>query len=309
MAPHSLGRRIAVGAALAVAGVVAYGMLVERNRFTLRQVGLRILPANSEPMRILHVSDMHVTPWQHGKQRWVRELASLEPDLVINTGDNWGWRDSLDAVKASFDEFAGIPGAFVFGSNDYEGPVAKNPFGYLAGPSSANKKPSLLDAPSLRNYLTDDLGWVDLNNNAASITSGNRNVELFGLDDAHHGHDRLDDMVDALSDVRGVSGEPALRLGVTHAPYIDTLTELGHFGADVLFAGHTHGGQVCVPGYGALVTNCDLPAKQASGLSLIEIEGRDVPLHVSAGLGTSVFAPVRFACPPEATLLTLLPVI
>jgi predicted MPP superfamily phosphohydrolase len=70
---------------------------------------------------------------------------------------------------------------------------------------------------------------------------------------------------------------------------------------DLILAGHTHGGQLCVPGFGALVTNCDLPTGQAKGLSAVA----GVPMHVSAGLGTSPFTPIRFACRPEATLLTL----
>ena len=83
---------------------------------------------------------------------------------------------------------------------------------------------------------------------------------------------------------------------------LDAFTEQG---AQMLLAGHTHGGQVCVPGYGALVTNCDLPREQVKGLSTWSAGGRTARLHVSAGLGTSIYAPVRFACRPEATLLTL----
>jgi predicted MPP superfamily phosphohydrolase len=79
-------------------------------------------------------------------------------------------------------------------------------------------------------------------------------------------------------------------------------------GFGLILAGHTHGGQLCVPGFGALVTNCDLPPRQAKGLSVHRADdgsGARSLLHVSAGLGTSPYAPVRFACPPEATLLTL----
>ena len=76
-------------------------------------------------------------------------------------------------------------------------------------------------------------------------------------------------------------------------------------GFDLLFAGHTHGGQVCVPLVGALVTNCDLDRRMAKGLH--RWPRSDAWLHVSAGLGTSPTAPVRFACPPEATVLTLIP--
>ena len=84
-------------------------------------------------------------------------------------------------------------------------------------------------------------------------------------------------------------------------------------GVGLALAGHTHGGQLCLPGVGALVTNCDLDRGRASGLS--QWPGRtgtseatgDMYLHVSAGLGTSPYTPVRLACPPEATLLTLRP--
>lgn len=307
MSRSDAGSRLAAGAALAVAGVAAWGILIERNRFTLREVTLPALPAGSAPLRVLHLSDLHVTPWQKAKQRWVAELAQLRPDVIVNTGDNWGSRDALSAVRGCLDDFAGIPGAFVFGSNDYEGPIIKNPFGYLAGPSRPNARKQRLDSDALRSYLINDLGWADINNSAAMLTAADRPIEFFGVDDPHHKYDDLDAMVDALSDVRAVSTTPELRVGVTHAPYLRTLNDLGHLGADILFAGHTHGGQVRIPGYGALTTNCDLPAVQARGLSSVSVEGRDIPLHVSAGLGTSIYAPVRFACPPEATLLTLVP--
>ena len=86
---------------------------------------------------------------------------------------------------------------------------------------------------------------------------------------------------------------------------LDGLTRDGY---DLVMAGHTHGGQLCVPFYGALVTNCDLDTERVKGLHEHTADGRRSLLHVSAGLGTSRFAPVRFACRPEASLLTLLPV-
>ncbi len=100
------------------------------------------------------------------------------------------------------------------------------------------------------------------------------------------------------ADERGI-----LHVGLVHAPYKAALDMLVGVGADVILSGHTHGGQVRMPVMGALVTNCDLPAGQARGLS----HHRDVPLHVSAGLGTNKYTPIRFLCRPEATLLTLLP--
>ena len=99
-----------------------------------------------------------------------------------------------------------------------------------------------------------------------------------------------------------------LNIGVTHAPYLRLLDAMTADGMDLIFAGHTHGGQVCVPGYGALITNCDLDPARVKGLSTHTAGGHTAHLHVSAGVGTSPFAPYRFACRPEVTLLTLRPV-
>jgi predicted MPP superfamily phosphohydrolase len=82
-------------------------------------------------------------------------------------------------------------------------------------------------------------------------------------------------------------------------------------GFDLLLAGHTHGGQVCLPWFGTLVTNCGIDRERARGLSRHPADGADDDrrpwLHVTAGLGTSPWAPFRLACRPEATLLTLVP--
>ena len=92
----------------------------------------------------------------------------------------------------------------------------------------------------------------------------------------------------------------------THPEEVARQKVLDAFTADgypMILAGHTHGGQVCVPFYGALVTNCGIDRARVKGLN----RHHDAWLHVSAGLGTSPYAPVRFCCPPEATLLKLVP--
>lgn len=95
--------------------------------------------------------------------------------------------------------------------------------------------------------------------------------------------------------------DAALRIGVAHAPYLRTLDRFVADGADLIFAGHTHGGQVCLPGGRALVSNCDLDPALCKGL----IDHRGVPVNISQGLGESRFAPVRLFCPPQAVLVTL----
>ncbi|HCC38574.1 MAG TPA: metallophosphoesterase, partial [Arthrobacter bacterium] len=104
---------------------------------------------------------------------------------------------------------------------------------------------------------------------------------------------------------RDQDNNPHLRVAVIHAPYQRVLDHFTQDGADLLLAGHTHGGQLCIPGYGALVSNCDLPTWRAKGLNTWESRGRTTPVNVSGGIGTSRFAPIRIACKPEAVLLTL----
>ena len=300
--------------AVVAAGALAYGSLVERRAYALRRVTVPVLAAGSADIRVLHLSDLHLAPWQKSKTRWVADLARLQPDVIVDTGDNLGHAAALPALRDAFGGFAGTPGVFVNGSNDYFAPEVKNPFRYLAGPSKQHRDPVRLNTPALEQFLGDDLGWTNLNNTAARVTVGGRVIEFFGVDDPHRHFDRLDDMRNARASLPG-RFTYALRVGVTHAPYRYVIDALVDEGAQMVFAGHTHGGQVCVPGFGALVTNCDLPRSMAKGLSSWSTSaatesGAAAPsgtafLHVSAGLGTSIYAPVRFACRPEATLLTL----
>ena len=111
----------------AAAAGLAYASLYEVRAFTLREVTVPVLPAGSAPLRILHLSDAHMTPSQHRKQEWLRGLAALEPDLVVNTGDNLAHMDALPSVLRAYGDLLDLPGVFVFGSNDYYSPIRKNP--------------------------------------------------------------------------------------------------------------------------------------------------------------------------------------
>lgn len=298
----TLGVVGAVGAAAAV-----WGVGIERYLFTVRFHEVAVLPPGATPLRILHLSDAHMAPWQHRKQQWIAALAELQPDLVVNTGDNLGHVDGLRGLRAAFDPLRGIPGVFVHGSNDHVAPSPRNPLKYFMGPSNVTHTAEPLDTDALDDYFTDELGWLNLNNAAGSVDAGGLRIDAFGVSDAHRRWDHLDVLPGALAALRADATPAALTIGVTHAPYRRVLDEFVALGADALFAGHTHGGQVRVPGFGALVANCDIPLKQARGLSSWPPHGPAVPLNVSAGLGHSIYAPVRFACRPEASLLTLLP--
>lgn len=307
----------AAGAALgaaAAAGVAAFawGSLVERNRFTVRYETVGVLDPGSRPLTVLHLADLHMAPWQSAKQEWLRSLLLLEPDLIVNTGDNLGHPDGIDGVVEALSPFAGIPGVFVNGSNDYFGPQLKNPLAYFGAPSATPERAEALDTERLESFFEQQLGWLSLNNTARAIEMRGSRLEFFGTNDAHRGWDRLDRLPGAIEEMRenvgwqdeGAGPQP-VAIGVTHAPYRRVLDAFVNNGAEMIFAGHTHGGQVRIPGKPALVTNCDIPREQAQGLSLWRHARRAAYLNVSAGIGTSIYAPVRFACPPEAVVVTL----
>ncbi|WP_297601979.1 metallophosphoesterase [Microcella sp.] len=310
MSVTAVARTAAVAALGAAAAAAVYGIAIERRAYRLRREVVPVLSPGADPIRILHLSDLHLAPWQRDKVEWVRSLADLQPHLVVNTGDNMGHPDALEALTRALTPLADVPGVFVHGSNDYFAPSPKNPFAYLMGPSKGETASATrIDIDGLEALLRDRLGWMPLNNAVGQLVINRSVLEFMGVNDAHRGWDRLDQLpeqVDALRELDDDdTDDPAVMIGVTHAPYQRVLNTFTTQGADLIFAGHTHGGQVCVPGVGALVTNCDLPRDRARGLSVWQHAHKAAYVNVSAGLGTSIYAPVRFACPPEAVLVTL----
>lgn len=300
---RALGQGLAGLAGLGV-GVWGYA-LAEAKQYTLRRVDVPVLRPDSAPLTILHLSDIHLVASQHDKLAWISALAGLAPDLVINTGDNITSAEAIDPLLEAFDGLLDVPGAFVFGSNDYISAGFKNPLKYLTRPSSGSGGSALDDPtrelpwPRLRDGFTRR-GWVDLTHHKQLLQVGEHTLELRGTDDAHLGRDRYAEVAGPVAEQAEVS------LGVTHAPYLRLLDAMTRDGLDLIIAGHTHGGQVCLP-TGALVTNCDLDRARAKGLSSHSCGPQSSALHVSAGLGTSPFTPYRLFCKPEATLMRLVP--
>ncbi|MGV0624975.1 metallophosphoesterase [Mycolicibacter minnesotensis] len=297
MAPSpALTRSVAAASALVgpAALAIGYGAIIERNAFVLREATLAMLAPGSSPLRVLHISDIHMRPGQRRKQAWLRDLMRLEPDLVVNTGDNLAHPKAVPAVVQALGDLLSVPGVFVFGSNDYFGPRLKNPAKYLTK-STHRIHGTPLPWQDLRAAFTER-GWLDLTHTRRTLDVAGLRIAAAGVDDPHIARDRYDT-------IAGPADPTAdLRLGLTHSPEPRVLDRFADDGYQLVMAGHTHGGQLCVPFYGALVTNCDLDRSRAKGPSQW---GANMRLHVSAGIGTSPFAPVRFACRPEASLLTL----
>ncbi|MGW0602725.1 metallophosphoesterase [Streptomyces sp. NPDC002640] len=299
--------KVPLGITAAAAAGLVYSAGIEARSFRLRRVTVPVLPPGMRPLRVLQVSDIHMVSGQRKKQRWLRSLAGLRPDFVINTGDNLsdpeGVPETLDALEPLME----FPGAYVFGSNDYYGPKLRNPARYLVekvqGKHGLNGNEPAVGAihnpwEGLRDAF-DEAGWLNLTNTRGTLKVDGVSVELTGLDDPHIKRDRYDEVAG------GPSGAGDIALGVVHAPYLRSLDAFTADGYPLILAGHTHGGQLCIPFYGALVTNCDLDTDRVKGLSTHTADGNTSYLHVSAGCGANRYTPFRFACPPEATLLTL----
>ncbi|GHC72821.1 metallophosphoesterase [Streptomyces flavofungini] len=298
---------VPLGITATAAAGIAYSVGIEARFFRLRRVTVPVLPAGMRPLRVLQVSDIHMVSGQRKKQRWLRSLAGLRPDFVINTGDNLSDTEGIPEVLDALGPLMSFPGAYVFGSNDYYGPTPRNPARYLVekaqGRHGLNGNKPVVGAihnpwEDLRDGF-DAAGWVNLTNTRGALKIDGYEIALTGLDDPHIKRDRYARVAG------GPDTDADFSMGIVHAPYLRALDAFAADGYPLILAGHTHGGQLRIPFYGALVTNCDLDTDRVKGLSTHEAEGHTSYLHVSAGCGTNRYTPFRFACPPEATLLTL----
>ncbi|HEY2041690.1 MAG TPA: metallophosphoesterase [Jatrophihabitans sp.] len=287
-------------AALGVLGasVAAYGALIERNLFTLRRFAVPVLDPGSPALRVLHLSDLHLTAVQHRKQAWISDLARLQPDLVVNTGDTSSDPDAIPAIIRTLSPLFDFPGVFVPGNNDYFVPKPKNPMRYfMPNKIGALDGRTRMPWPELSAAM-ESKGWQDLTHVRSTIGVAGTSVALAGTDDPHLGKARY-------AKIAGPADQSAaVRIGVTHSPEPRMLSAFAGDGYDLVLAGHTHGGQIRVPFGPAIVTNCGIDVHRARWLHRWD---ERMWFNVCAGLGTNPFMPVRIGCRPEAVLLTLLP--
>ncbi|MFF0434786.1 metallophosphoesterase [Streptomyces sp. NPDC004327] len=306
-ARYGIPLKITAGLAATAAAGLVYAAGFEARSFRLRRVTIPVLPRGMRDLRVLQVSDIHMVSGQSKKRAWLQSLAGLRPDFVVNTGDNLSDTEAVPEVLDALGPLMEFPGVYVFGSNDYYGPRLRNPALYLKekvqGKHGLNGNPPAVGVvhnpwEGLRDAF-DAAGWVNLTNTRGRLKLPDLDLAFTGIDDPHIKRDRYERVAG------GPDRDADFTLGVVHAPYLRALDSFTADGYDLVLAGHTHGGQLCVPFYGALVTNCDLDTDRVKGLSTHTAGGHTSFLHVSAGCGTNRYTPVRFACPPEATLLTL----
>ena len=295
------GRVAAAAATAALVGAVAWGVGFERHWYALRRERLTLLRTTG-CLRVLLFTDLHYVPGQRRRLDWVRRVVdATDPDLLVSGGDLLEDGAGIDDVVALHADLldAGRVGVALLGAHDFYAPTFLNPARYLLGPSPSRPRSPRFDTGRLVAGLRAG-GWRVMENARATVPTRNGlGVDVAALGDPHV--DRDDPWAFGWEAPRV---PVALRLGLVHAPYRRSLERFDAAGFDLALAGHTHGGQLCVPGFGALVSNSDLPPALARGTSPVF---SDLLLHVSAGLGHSRYAPMRFACRPEATLLEIVP--
>ena len=246
-------------------------------------------------LSILHVSDLHMKAGDHKKKAFLDRLPEqlgLVPDLVVATGDLLEEDGAMGAVVDSLSRLeARIGRYFVYGSHDYfqaQGPS----YGKYFTREAPKKKPVRRDESPMTEGL-EAKGWISVINRDEVAESEKGRIRISGVDDPFLKWNRVEHIK------RGPDDDIAI--GLVHAP--DVVSEWALNGFDLIFAGHTHAGQVRIPGFGAVVTNSTLPAAMAGGLTKVG----NCWMHVSPGLGHGRFSPIRFNARPEATLLTLEP--
>ncbi|MFE1547066.1 metallophosphoesterase [Streptomyces sp. NPDC058718] len=306
-ARYGIPLKVTAGLTATAAAGLVYAAGFEARSFRLRRVTVPVLPRGMRDLRVLQVSDIHMVSGQRKKRAWLQSLAGLRPDFVVNTGDNLSDTEAVPEVLDALGPLMEFPGVYVFGSNDYYGPMLRNPARYLMekvqGRHGLNGNKPVVGAvhnpwEGLRDAF-DAAGWVNLTNTRGTLKLPTAELAFTGLDDPHIKRDRYERVAG------GPDAAADFTMGVVHAPYLRSLDAFTADGYELILAGHTHGGQLCIPFYGALVTNCDLDTDRVKGLSTHTVGDHTSYLHVSAGCGTNRFTPVRFACPPEVTLLTL----
>lgn len=275
------------GAAIAC---VVWGIF-EAKMFRTVHYQIPILDKGSAPIDILQVSDLHLRTDLSRLIRFVRSLGDKTYDFVLATGDLLGEPDAVDVCSSILNGLHARHGRFVvFGSSDYYAPTFKNYADYFLGRRRHGTK---------RNPTAEFLGqleaagWTDLTNTTAFTKHGDRSIQWTGMDDPYLKRD------DRSVLVRKEGADLAICVVHDPAPYLDSAKA----GFDLQISGHTHGGQVRFPFVGALVTNSTLPRNLARGLSRVGGSW----LFVTPGLGTGRFAPFRFLCRPEASVLRLVP--
>lgn len=273
----------AIAGVAAAAGFGAYMMLYEQFNIRVRELEASFpnLPSAFDGYTLLHLSDLHLTKLGRLEKRTMEIIGAREVDGCIITGD-------VTAEPRASDVFRRVCSVIKH----------RDPIMMVLG--NSEHKP-WLDTDTLAKALTFD-GLQMLVNSSTTLTRGADSIAVVGVDDPYSRRERLDAAFDGVDPTGFV-------LFLTHAPSITP--EAIARGADLILSGHTHGGQVRIPGIGVLWTHMRSNRALSDGLytpadlkRIANVDAGRSVLFVNRGVGTSRLH-IRFLCPPEIVYITL----
>jgi len=243
-----------------------------RNALDLRLTRLEFsfpdLPPAFDGYSLLHLSDLHCDRLEGIVEAVCGAVAGLAPDLCVMTGDYGHGHRRLERVLAAMAEIV----AEVHAAD-----------GILA--TLGNHDTAAMVAP------LEAMGVRVLVNESVTLARGAEAVHVTGTDDVHNFHS-------AAADAALANGPAGFRIALVHSP--EAAEQAARAGVRLYLAGHTHGGQVCLPGGFAVVTN--LRCRRAYAGGLWRLDG--MTGYTTRGIGVSLL-PLRFNCPAEIALITL----
>ena len=227
------------------------------------------VPDSFHGFTILHLSDLHADMNSGAMRRLIELLPTVSYDLCVLTGDYRG--KTYGPYQAAIDGLARVRAHL-------QGPV----YGVLGNHDTIRMVPAL-----------EEIGIRMLLNESDAIERSGKQIHLVGIDDAHYY--RVDNIEKAASSL------PAADFSIllSHTPEI--YRQAAHAGFQVLLSGHTHGGQICLPGAIPIILDSVLPRRMGAGAWMY----RGMVGYTSVGVGSCIL-PVRLNCPPEITLHRLL---
>ncbi len=275
------------GAVILVVGFAVYARLIEPGNLQVRHIWIVLphLPSQLEGLRVAHLSDFHCRnkrSIQRLVRRAVRQTGHQQPDLVLITGDLAHGSENMDYVAPLVDDLDAQYGVYaVLGNHDWDCTLCDYLYGRPEPPASWERWQQALAGTNIE----------ILENAHRQLTINGQVVVVAGVGDPSCGHDDLPATIEGT--------EPAsLKLLLAHSPDVVDLPQAGW--ADLILAGHTHGGQCQLPGLGSPLAPVWRFRRRSAGL----MEFDDTLLYVSRGIGAGVEA--RFLCPPEVTIMTLI---
>jgi predicted MPP superfamily phosphohydrolase len=223
------------------------------------------LPSSFNGFTILQISDLHVDMNEGAMQRLIELLPGLTYDVCVLTGDYRG---------RGFGPFAATLEGLARVCTQITGTM----YGVLGNYDTIRMVPGL-----------EEIGIRMLLNEATALVRGGQHIHLVGIDDAHQF--RLDNIEKAVSQLSG----DEFSILLSHTPEIYRQAACADF--DLMLSGHTHGGQICLPGGVPITLDAKLPRRMGSGLW----KYRNMVGYTSVGVGSSTVA-ARINCPPEIAL-------